>query len=99
MTVEEMSDWLLEKKPRARVAYRGIEQDDIHVWDLHFEDGPPFHLGVPVELLEEDGVLAERLMELQSQGWLDQAGETEHSIVLNPEELTLHAEGDEEGEL
>lgn len=85
MAAEEMTSWLQDKKPDAIVHYEGENEDDIHIWRLEFpEGGPPFVVGVPADLLEEEGVLAERLMELQNQGWLDQAGIDEHRVVLNP---------------
>lgn len=97
MTVEQMTDWLSEKKPLARVTYAGPDEDGIHVWHLHFpDDAPPFHVGVPEELLEDEGVVAERLMEAVSQGWFDPAGEEEHWIVLTPDELVRETWGDEE---
>lgn len=97
MTVEQMTGWLSEKKPRARVEYAGPDENGIHVWHLSFPgDAPPFHVGVPDELLGDEGVMAERLMEAESQGWFDQAGEEEHWIVLTPDELVREAWADEE---
>lgn len=89
MEVEEMTSWLQDKKPNASVHYEGVNEEDIHVWRLEFpEGGPPFVLGVPEELLGDGGVLAERLMEMQNQGWLDQAGVDEHRVVLNPADFS-----------
>lgn len=97
MTVEEMTEWLREKKPRAQVEYAGPDEDGIFVWHLRFpDDAPPFHVGVPGELLGDEGGIAERLMEAVSQGWFDAAGEEEHWIVLTPDELVQETGADEE---
>lgn len=88
MASEHVTEWLKERKPQATVRYHGPDDDDIHRWELVFPgDAPPFHLGVPEEVLDDAGVLAERLMELDTQGWLDQAGEQEHLVYLYPMEI------------
>lgn len=88
MTAEEMTAWLQEKKPAATVHFEGVNEDDIHLWRLEFTGGkPPFVVGVPEELLDHEGVLAERLMEMETQGWLDRAGEEEHRVVLTLPDL------------
>jgi hypothetical protein len=76
MSVDFVASWLGEKKPGARVTYLGVSEDEIHVWDLEFpETEHTFRLGIHDAVVEEEGPLAERLMELETQGWLDDAGE------------------------
>ena len=88
MASEHVTEWLQERKPTATVRYHGPDDDGIHRWELVFPgDAPSFHLGVPEEVLENEGVLAERLMELNNQGWMDQAGEEEHLVYLYPMEI------------
>lgn len=90
MAVQQVTDWLQERKPGAVVHYHGPDQDGIYWWRLEMrEEGKehPFRLGVPAAVLGNAGMLAERLMELQSQGYLDQAGEVPHCVYLNPLEV------------
>ena len=88
MASESVTEWLKERKPSATVRYHGPDDDGIHRFDLIFPGGaPPFHLGVPDDVLEDEALLAERLMELDTQGWLDQAGEQEHLVYLYPLEV------------
>jgi len=81
--IEYVTTWLQERKPRARVTYRGTGDEDVHVWDLEFPDAEhTFRLGVPDDVVQDDALLSERLMELETQGWLDQAGEDKDIWVL-----------------
>ena len=41
----------------------------------------------PPEVLDNAGMLAERLMELESSGYLDRAGEAEQVVYLTPLEV------------
>src|SRR5690606_9571363 len=92
MAAQEVTAWLQEKKPGAVVHYHGPDQDGIYWWRLELprdagDPGPPFRLGIPAGVLENAGMLAERLMELQNQGYLDQAGEVDHVVYLTPMEV------------
>jgi hypothetical protein len=91
MAAQDVTAWLQEKKPGAVVHYHGPDQDGVYWWRLEIEtdgeEGSPFRLGVPEEVLNSAGMLAERLMELENQGYLDQAGEEEHVVYLNPIEV------------
>lgn len=83
MASEHVTSWLRERKPRAEVSYLGANEDDIHVWDLDFPDSDhTFRLGIPDDVVEDEAILSERLMELETQGWLDQAGEDKDIWVL-----------------
>lgn len=92
MATQDVTDWLREKKPGATVHYHGPDQDGVYWWRLEVagkdgKAGPPFRMGIPGEVLDNAGMLAERLMELQNQGYLDQAGEVEHAVYLTPLEV------------
>lgn len=83
MPSEYVTRWLEERKPKARVVYEGMDDDGIHVWDLDFpETDHEFRLGVPDDVARDEGLLAERLMELETQGWLDQAGEKDIWVLV-----------------
>ena len=83
MAAEHVTSWLRERKPKARVTYQGMDEDRIHVWDLDFpETQHDFRVGVPDSVIQDEGLLAERLMELESQGWLDQAGEKDLWVLV-----------------
>jgi hypothetical protein len=88
MAAEDVTRWLGEKKPQANVNYLGPDADGVHGWRLEFrEDAPGFELRIPEELLDSAGMLAERLMELETQGHLDVAGEEEYVVYLTPMEI------------
>jgi hypothetical protein len=88
MASDYVTSWLEERKPRAKVTYLGPNEDGIHLWDLAFPDGAhTFRIGVPEEVVEDDALLAERLMELDTQGWVDQAGERDLWVLVGPAEL------------
>lgn len=82
MATHDVTRWLAERKPEAGIEYQGETEDGIHVWDLEFDDGPTFRLGVAGQVLDAAGLLAERLMELESAGWLDSAGEEELWVLV-----------------
>jgi hypothetical protein len=83
MSSDYVTSWLGERKPGSVVSYRGPNEDGIHVWDLDFPDREhTFRLGVPEDVVEDDALLSERLMELETQGLLDQAGEEKDLWVL-----------------
>lgn len=83
MASEYVTSWLKERKPNAEVTYLGPNEDEIHTWDLEFKGrSHNFRLGIPGGVVEDDALLAERLMELETQGWLDQAGEDKDIWVL-----------------
>jgi hypothetical protein len=88
MASEFVTRWIEERKPGARVRYLGPDEDDIHVWDLEFAEAEhTFRLGIPEQLVEDDALLSERLMELETQGWLDQAGEKDLWVLVAPAEV------------
>jgi hypothetical protein len=88
MASEFVTRWLEERKPGARVIYLGAGEDDVHLWDVDFEGSEhTFRLGVLASVVEDDALLAERLMELDTQGWVDQAGEKDLWVLVAPGEL------------
>lgn len=88
MAVEHVTAWLAERKPRATVSYEGMDEDDIHVWELDFpETEHEFRVGVPDSVIQDEGLLAERLMELETQGWLDEAGEKDLWVLVAAGEI------------
>lgn len=87
MASEDVTRWLAERKPAATVVYEGPTEDDIHVWDLDFRNDHTFRVGVPDEVLRDAGLLAERLMELESGGWLDDAGEKDLWLLVGRGEV------------
>jgi hypothetical protein len=88
MAAEDVTRWLGEKKPHATVRYLGPDGDGVHGWRLEFRDrAPGFELRIPGELVENGGMLAERLMELETQGHLDVAGEEDYLVYLTPLEV------------
>lgn len=83
MAVDHVTSWLAERKPRAEVVYEGENEDGLHVWDLDFPDTEhEFRIGIAGEVVQDEALLSERLMELESQGWLDQAGGDKDIWVL-----------------
>jgi hypothetical protein len=88
MAADYVTGWLSEKKPDATVRYLGPDADGVHGWRLEFLDAAPgFELRIPEELVENEGMLAERLMELETQGHLDVAGEEDYLVYLTPVEV------------
>lgn len=88
MATERVTGWLKEHKPKATVTYEGMDEDDIHIWDLDIPGSDhEFRLGVPDSVTQDEGLLATRLMELESQGWLDQAGEKDIWVLVGPGEV------------
>jgi hypothetical protein len=74
MAAEFVTGWLEEKKPDARITCIGVSEDDIHIWDLEFTGWDhSSRLGIPDSIVEEEGALAGKLMELETGGWLDDA--------------------------
>lgn len=87
MAAEDVTRWLQEKKPASAVRYLGPDGDGVHGWRLEFPDAPAFELRMPSELVEHEGMLAERLMELEAAGHLDLAGEEDYLVYLTPLEI------------
>jgi hypothetical protein len=91
MSAQVVTEWLREKKPGTVVHYHGPDQDGIYWWrvDVHEGDdeGPPFRLGIPQEVLDNAGMLAERLADLENGGFLDPAGEEPWVVYLLPLEV------------
>lgn len=88
MASEYVTSWLEERKPAARITYLGPNEDDIHIWDLDFEGGEhTCRLGIPEPIVKDDALLSERLMELDTQGWLDQAGEEDIWVLVTAAEV------------
>ena len=88
MAAEDVTRWLREKKPGASVRYLGPDVDQVHGWRLEFADSDSeFELRIPEELVENGGMLAERLMELETQGHLDLADEGDYVVYLTPVEV------------
>lgn len=88
MAAEHVTSWLEEHDPEARVTYQGLDEEGIHVWNMEFprsEHG--FRIGIPDTVIQEEGLLAERLMELETQGWLDRAGEQDLWVLLTAGEI------------
>src|SRR5687768_7363130 len=86
MAAEHVTEWLQERKPDATVRYEGPDDDGVHRWTLERE-GVAFELDVASEVLESAGMLAERLMQLDSLGYLSRVGEEEFVVVLTPAEV------------
>src|SRR5262245_32396437 len=56
MAADFVTRWLLERKPDARVTYLGVNEDDIHVWDMEFpEVENTFRLGIESTILDDEG--------------------------------------------
>jgi hypothetical protein len=88
MDPDYVSRWLMEKKPQAKVRYFGPDPNGVHGWRLEFPDTTAaFELWIPEELLGNAGMLAERLMELETAGHLDLAGEEDWIVHLTPVEV------------
>lgn len=87
MATHDVTRWLTERKPEAAVDYQGETEDGLHVWELEFDGGHTFRVGVAPEVIEDEGLLAERLMELESGGWLDGAGEQDNWVLVGPREV------------
>ena len=91
MAAQDVTAWLQEKKPGLVVHYHGPDQDGVYWWRVDAHDGagegPPFRLGIPEEVLDNAGMLAERLMELENGGYLDPAGEQPWVVYLMPLEV------------
>jgi hypothetical protein len=88
MAIDFVTEWLEEHKPEADVDYLGPNEDDIHIWDLDFDDSDhTFRLGIPTDVVDDDALLSERLMELESQGWLDRAGEKDIWVLIAAAEV------------
>jgi hypothetical protein len=87
MDPDYVSRWLIEKKPQAKVRYFGPDADGLHGWRLEFPDAVAFELWMPEELLDNAGMLAERLMELETGGHLDVAGQEDWVVHLTPVEV------------
>lgn len=83
MAIDFVTDWSNEHEPEAVIEYLGPNEDGVQVWDLNFEDSErTFRLGIPSDVVGDDALRAERLMELGSQGWLDQAGEKDLWVLI-----------------
>jgi len=87
MSSDYVTSWLREKKPQAQVNPLGPNEDGIHVWDLTFPEGHTLRLGVPSDVADDEALLAERLMELETQGWLDRAGERDLWVLVAAAEV------------
>jgi hypothetical protein len=88
MASDFVTRWLEERKPGARVSYLGAGDDDVHIWDVAFTgEEHTFRLGVVASIVDDEALLAERLMELDTQGWVDQAGEKDIWVLVAPGEL------------
>jgi hypothetical protein len=88
MAAEYVTRWLEEKKPDANVVYLGPNEDDIHIWDMEFGGGEhTFRLGIVGSVADDEAFLAERLMELEAQGWLDDAGEKDLWVLVGDAEI------------
>lgn len=84
MAVDHVTTWLEEKKPGARVTYQGVgEESGVHVWEVAFPvAGHQSRVGIPTGVIEDEGLLAERLMELETQGWLDQMDDEDVWVLV-----------------
>ena len=91
MAAQDVTAWLQEKKPGFAAHYDGPDGDGVYWWRLVPEGGGEsdrsFRLGIPGEVLDNAGMLAERLMELENQGYLDRAGEESYVVYLLPLEV------------
>ena len=88
MAAEDVTRWLQEKKPQASVQYAGADADEVHRWRLQYAgEAPLYELRIPAELVDNPGMLAERLMELETSGYLDVAGEADYVVYLTPIEV------------
>jgi hypothetical protein len=88
MAIDFVTGWLQERKPQAQIRYLGPSEDGIHIWDLEFAEAEhTLRLGIPDLLVEDDALLSERIMELETQGWLDQAGEKDLWVLVAPGEV------------
>ena len=88
MASDFVTRWLEERKPGALVSYLGSDEDGVHLWDVSFPGVQhTFRLGVLASVIDDEGLLAERMMELDTQGWVDQAGERDLWVLVAPAEL------------
>jgi len=88
MAAEYVTRWLEERKPRGRIEYLGRNEDDIHIWDVTVPGyDHALRLGIQDVVASDDALLAERLMELDTQGWIDQAGEEDSWVLLTKVEI------------
>lgn len=58
------------------------------MWALEYEDGHTFHLAITTDVLEQEGLLAERLMELVTGGWMDTAGEEDQWVLVGSGQIS-----------
>lgn len=83
MATEYVTRWLKKRIPESNIDYVGMNEDELHVWEVSvLGTGHTVTVGIPDEVAEDDALLAERLAELDTQGWIDQAGEDKDIWVL-----------------
>jgi hypothetical protein len=88
MASEFVTRWLEERTPGARVTDLGRGDDGVHIWDLELEGSDhTFRLGVLGSVVEDEALLSERLMELDTQGWIDQAGAKDIWVLVGTGEV------------
>jgi len=87
MAVEDVTRWLREHAPGRDMRHLGPNEDGVHSWEVEYLGGAALRLGVAGEVVEDEALLAERLMEVESQGWLDDAGEEDLWLLVTSGEV------------
>jgi len=87
MAVEDVTRWLREQVPGREMRHLGPGEDGVHTWEVDYLSGTSLRLGVTGEVVDDEALLAERLMEVESQGWLDEAGEEDLWLLLTSGEV------------
>ena len=92
MAAEYVTEWLEERLPETNVEYLGPDDDETHLWNVEvLGTGHELRVGVPDQVVDDEGLLAERLMETETQGWLDQAGERDLWVLVGPGDTALRS--------
>lgn len=82
MAVEDVTRWLRERVPGREMRQLGPDQDGVHTWEVEYLGGASLRVGVAGEVVDDEALLAERLMEVESQGWLDDAGDEDLWLLV-----------------
>jgi hypothetical protein len=94
MASEYVTRWLEKRIPDSNIDYRGMDAEGLHVWDVDvLGTGHTVKVGIPDEVADDDALLSERLAELDTQGWIDQAGEDKDIwVLLAPRDIRIAGE-------
>lgn len=92
MSAEYVTEWLEERLPESNVEYQGPDEDAVHLWHVDvLGTGHDLRVGIPEEVVADEGFLAERLMETETQGWIDQAGDRDLWVLVAPGDTALRS--------